>query len=220
MLVFDDLTQNKFEMVYEPLTLDTIGVVVEKIAKYHALSMVLSESSQRELVSQFEASFDAEIMRPMFQSIMTQAKSLGKAVFTWPGFEKIGSKIQTDIDTYFGGFADCYQKTSQQGLNVLNHGDFHIRNMMFRKDEEGALNEVTFLDFQIPVFLSPGFDLAYMMNAIGARDVRVEQRAVVLKMYHGQLVKSLALYGFTAKVPSLIDIHVEMLRIIPFGKET
>lgn len=215
--MFDDLTQLDFGMVYEPLCMDTIGVVLEKIAKYHALSMVIDQSDNSKTVSQFVGSFDGEVMRPLFQSMMTQSQKLGKAVSSWPGLEQVGVKIENNTDKYFENFAAFYRSADVNSWKVLNHGDFHIRNMMFRKNEIGVVNDVTFLDFQVTLYVSPGFDLAYMMNMIGNRDVRVERRSEVIKMYHEHLVKSLALYGFTGKVPSLIDVNVEMIKIAPFG---
>lgn len=218
VLVFDDLTQQDFGMVYEPLDMDNIGVVLEKISKYHALSMVIGQSDNPKTVTQFVGSFDGEVMRPLFQAMMTQSQKLGKAVSSWPGLEQIGVQIQNNTDKYFDNFAAFYQSAEVNSWKVLNHGDFHIRNMMFRKNEQGVVNDVTFLDFQIPLYISPGFDLAYMMNMIGNRDVRVERRSEVIKRYHELLVKSLALYGFTGKVPSVIDVNIEMLKIAPFGK--
>lgn len=41
--MFDDLTQGNFQMVYDLLNVKDIQLVSDRIAKYHALSMILIE---------------------------------------------------------------------------------------------------------------------------------------------------------------------------------
>lgn len=41
MLIFDDLTQQNYEMIYHCLDVDDIQIIVDRIAKYHALSLIL-----------------------------------------------------------------------------------------------------------------------------------------------------------------------------------
>lgn len=43
VIVFDDLTQDNYEMIDQPLNFDEIQLVIEKLAKFHALSLVLEE---------------------------------------------------------------------------------------------------------------------------------------------------------------------------------
>lgn len=217
VIVFDDLTQHNYGMVYEPLTFDTLEVILEKIAKFHALSMVLAESDeQKELVINHRNTTDREKFRAMFASITRNVKSLAEAIKLWPGFEAIGEKVDKSQGNLLDRYIDCYSRQSTRGFNVLNHGDFHIRNMMFRKNEKGTPNEVMFLDFQFPLYLSPGFDLVYMLNAIGAGDVR-DRRDEVIKWYHSLLVQNLKLYGFAGEVPTVVDIRIELLHMCHMG---
>lgn len=219
VLVFNDLTQNNFQMIHQPLDMEQIRVVVEKIAKYHALSMVIAESDQSKVVTQFRKGFNMESMRPIMMSLMGQAKNLGKEMQTWPGFESIGVHIECSMDKHFDNFTAAYKTPSKCGFNVLNHGDFHIRNMMFRKDDQDVIRDVSFLDFQIPLYLTPGFDIVFMIGAMGNRDVRM-RKPEVIKMYHRELVKGLEVYGCTGTVPTLIDVNKEILQVAPFGKLT
>lgn len=46
-------------------------------------------------------------------------------------FEKLGDKI---YETGKGSF-----------FNVLNHGDFHFNNMLFKKDSDGKIADVLFV---------------------------------------------------------------------------
>lgn len=217
VLVFEDLTQENFNMHYLPLKMDSLKIVINKIAKYHAISMVVANSDRKDLVNGYQNIFDAEKMRNVFSSMIEQGKTLGGKVKEWPNMKKIGVKIETHMEQLFKQFADSYKRQNTWGFNVLNHGDFHIRNMMFKKDDQGNITDVTFLDYQIPTYHSPGFDLAYMLNCIADGEIRMK-RFEMLKCYHSELVKYLTKFEFDGHVPSIIDVHVALMNVAAFGK--
>lgn len=214
--MFDDLTQDNFGMIYDPLKMNQINVILEKIAKYHALSMVIADSEKRDLVTQYVASFQPDQMRMIFGVMIDHAKNLAISAQSWPKMEKIGAKVEKSIEKIFNNFTEVYADPPTRIFSVLNHGDFHIRNMMFKKDEEGSIAEVKFLDFQIPLYRSPGFDLVYMMNAIASKDVR-DHKPEVIRKYHSYLAQSLEIYGFKGRVPTLFDVNMEVLHMSSFG---
>lgn len=43
VIVFDDLGKDNYEMIYKPFNFDELQLVIEKLAKFHALSLVLEE---------------------------------------------------------------------------------------------------------------------------------------------------------------------------------
>lgn len=217
VIIFDDLTQQHFEMVYDPLRMDQIEIVVEKIARYHALSMVIAESDQKAVIPDGTGPFfEPEMLRAMFDGFVRIAKDLAIEAKNWPGMQVIGAKLEGSIERVFTNFAKIYAKAPPGTFNVLNHGDFHLRNLMFTKDDEGSITNVKFLDFQVPLYRSAGFDLVYMLNAMAAADVRA-RKPEFLRMYHGHLVESLEKYGFSGRIPTLFDVNVEVLHMAPFG---
>lgn len=65
---------------------------------------------------------------------------------TWDGFEMITDKLEGLIGKFEAQGSKVYQKNfPSDGYNVLNHGDFHINNMVFKKDSEGQLTDVLFV---------------------------------------------------------------------------
>lgn len=219
VLIFDDLTQSNYQMHYTPLTMDQMGLVIEKLAKYHALSMVIAESDESSLVTDFGCCFKPDRFRAIFEQMMQRAVELSASVRTWPGMEEIGEKVEASIEKLFKGFSECYvgsPTTSPTEFNVLSHGDFHVRNLMFRKDDLGTIEDVVFLDFQVPMYLSPAMDLIYAKNAMAGTDAR-KRRSEVYRMYHRNLAKSLELYGFKGRIPSAVDVNIEVLRMAVYG---
>ena len=57
----------------------------------------------------------------------------------WEGFEHFLEPIKHFKDTIFEKILKTYQPSSGPGaFNVLNHGDFHFKNMLYKMDNEGG----------------------------------------------------------------------------------
>lgn len=64
----------------------------------------------------------------------------------WDGFELIVEKLETVVTIFETSGDKVYRENSVgDGYNVLNHGDFHINNLLFKKDSEGKLSDVLFV---------------------------------------------------------------------------
>lgn len=79
LIVLDDLTQDNFVMHYTPLNFDSVHVVLDKCAKYHALSMVLANNDQSHLVKNFKGIENKEKLRQLLQRITKGLKNLATA---------------------------------------------------------------------------------------------------------------------------------------------
>uniref|UniRef100_A0A1B0C983 Putative ecdysteroid kinase n=1 Tax=Lutzomyia longipalpis TaxID=7200 RepID=A0A1B0C983_LUTLO len=129
---------------------------------------------------------------------------------TWPGYEEIGEKIGALEKTFTKNLFKVYEPNPEPGFNVLCHGDFHIRNMMFIKNKDD-LEKTMFLDFQICFWGSPAVDLIYILYSIGDTDTR-KRRGEMLRIYHEALTEYLNRLGCLKKPPSLLQLNIEMLQ--------
>lgn len=208
--MFDDLTVQEYQVVYDSLDFKQLLPIVDKIAKYHAMSVVLLQKGHTE-VTQYEKGLNSA-MKDMFAPMVSHFDRVADIVKTWPGFEKIGEQMKT-LGPKMADIIIKHDTTiDKDRFFVLNHGDFHLRNLMFQKDAQGELTNGIFLDFQMPVFTTPAMDLNGLLNMMGNAEVR-KRKDEVLKLYHDQLVASLKLYGYEGKLPTGIDIQVEMLKV-------
>jgi thiamine kinase-like enzyme len=68
-------------------------------------------------------------------------------VRTWDGFEVITEKLESTAEKFENLGRKIYEpsSSSHDGFNVLNHGDFHFNNMLFKKNEEGKISDVLFV---------------------------------------------------------------------------
>lgn len=213
VLIFDDLTVEKYEVVHDPLDYDQTGKIVEKIAKFHALSKVLIEKGQEEITN-YKMEFGEE-MKDFFIPMSRQLLQLATVIKSWPGYEEIGEKVEKYVPNMPDKMLKGMLWDSSHEFNVLNHGDFHVRNLMFKKTEKGELYDALFLDFQMPQYSPPAVDLIRLLDTIGNYEVRWRGKEVI-KTYHQKLVESLKVYGYKGQLPTVVDIHVGMLRLTDY----
>lgn len=193
-------------------------LVLDKLAKYHAMSMILAERDDYNEMKDCKSHFESEVFRNMFRNMTRHVKSLAKAVKSWPNYENMGEKLEVIEGKLFDTFVGLLKK-EPEGFRVLNHGDFHIRNLMFKlnPEEAGSISKVIFLDFQMPIYHSPAIDIYYLLNTIGDDEVR-DHRDYMVKLYHEILEGSLKQNGFSGTIPSAVDVHIELLRFSQMSK--
>lgn len=143
----------------------------------------------------------------MFMGGMTYVVSQMK---NWPGFEKIQDKMQGTEEKIIDKIIDVYLPNKAFGFNVLNHGDFHIKNIMFKTTQE-TIDGVLLLDFQLPFWGTPAIDLAYLIYLIGNEEVR-DRKSEVYVLYHRKLCADLEKYGYMKKPPTLLDLNLEIMK--------
>ena len=65
---------------------------------------------------------------------------------TWPGYEIYVPKLQRMIDNMYTVGRRMYTANKKGfGYNVLNHGDFHMKNILVSKNEDQKLKDLYFV---------------------------------------------------------------------------
>lgn len=66
----------------------------------------------------------------------------------WDGYEKFIPNLEKFKEKYFNRALKSYTPNRTEfGYNVLNHADFHLKNMLFRKNADGAIEDFYFVSF-------------------------------------------------------------------------
>lgn len=66
----------------------------------------------------------------------------------WEDFETIVEKMENLVSKFVTLGEKVYTPNpSNDGYNVLNHGDFHYNNMLFKNFSNGKLSDVAFVSF-------------------------------------------------------------------------
>lgn len=96
------------------------------------------------------------------------------------------------------------------GFNVLNHGDAWTNNIMFTHDENNQPIDSIFIDFQISVYASPALDIHYFLLATAHSYLEKEFDNLILH-YHTQLVQSLTKLNYQGNIPTLKNLHINLI---------
>lgn len=137
---------------------------------------------------------------------------LADIVRLWPGFEAVADKMVAIRSKLMEkGLKTTAPNKPGEGYNVLNHGDFHAKNMLFKKDESDNINEVLLLDFQLCNWGSPAIDIIYALYLVASTEVRQNHRDEIISYYYDQFVLTLKDIALLTNIPTLLDLQVELL---------
>lgn len=180
---------------------------VRMISKIHAASFLLYKKGMN--ISNF-SNRTSDVLLSSFSPMFT---SYIDAICSWDGFEEIRPQLQA----FKASFKDQYQKVftpnpDPNGFNVLNHGDFHGKNLMHFLDDQQRVVKTAALDFQVCSWGTPAIDLVYFLYLVIHRDVLNNHREQLLLEYHQHFVNCLNQMKFVGSIPTMQDLRAEMKR--------
>ncbi|KAG5678235.1 hypothetical protein PVAND_007927 [Polypedilum vanderplanki] len=210
VLVFEDATVNGYGISAGPLNLEGTKFVVTKLAKFHAASIYLDRDGQgvdyyKNGLFNLRSRDGINFMRNNMYLFIDEIKS-------WEGYELICTKMENVAKSFDELGRKVYEANNGDGFNVLNHGDFHFNNMLFKKNDEGKISDVLFIDYQMSKWGSPCIDLFYLIYLVASQETRENYRNEIIAFYYQELVKSLKQIGFMSKPPAMLDLNVELLK--------
>lgn len=131
-IVFIDDLSPEYSIMKQPLNFETAAKVFTKIAKFHALSFYL-HGNDNVSFAQYKEGFISDKIGPMIQMLQMMFGALGDIVKGWGGkMEVIGQKYKDLAPHLYDRLVKIFSAPSS-GFNVLNHGDFHIKNVIFKR---------------------------------------------------------------------------------------
>ncbi|XP_058055646.1 uncharacterized protein LOC131207055 [Anopheles bellator] len=181
------------------------------IARFHAASFYLSKNK-----TDFEG-FQSDVFQrkdPVVEWMFGKnLKAFVDAMRTWEGCEQLVEPLERTVE-------DCSERlhriycchTPGRAYNVLNHGDFHSKNLLHRFNDENAIVESRFLDLQACCWSSPAIDLYYLLNTIVHYKVKASHRDDLISLYHQEFTATLKAIGYFGAVPTMLDLQTELLR--------
>ncbi|XP_055605520.1 uncharacterized protein LOC129753699 [Uranotaenia lowii] len=209
VMVFEDICTLGYTTKSSQLGLPEAKLLYDKLAKFHAVSMLLEDSLP--ILKQLNTGL-GNLRIETFEAIWRDNfSSLGKICQTWPGYEKFADKLETIKAPIIDRLEEIYSFQESSVYHVLNHGDLFYKNMMFKMVDD-VPQEMLLLDYQMSVWGSPAIDLIYSLYDACSVDTRDNHRDELISFYHECLMESLKKLGYTSKIPSLEELQVEITK--------
>ncbi|KAH8232369.1 hypothetical protein KR032_004876 [Drosophila birchii] len=217
VMIFEDLVPQGYSVIRDrAVTDEELRFVFTKLAKWHAVSMkVMNE--QPDFLKEFQyglIEMPTLMKDPMVTSGMA---SFVKFLDKTPELKRYKPYFEKLKDSCINKMADVlteYRKNFQpDGYYVLCHGDFHLRNMMFRHNRDTAVFEdVMLVDFQISNLSPITVDLTYSIYLLMEPQQRWDMGKDLINHYFTVLEETLKKVGYQAKMPTQAGLREQMFR--------
>ncbi|XP_017079841.1 uncharacterized protein LOC108113676 [Drosophila eugracilis] len=206
VMIFEDLVPLGYSLIRtRPVEKVELKTAFSKLAKWHAVSMkVIKEQPQ--LVEQFKYGLfdginiqtDSFITSGIYKFIEMLDK-LPKLKKYKPHFEKIkDSYLQRLKDEWL----EHRENRRLDTYYVLSHGDFHIRNIMFKNNRETGVHEdAMLLDFQLSNVCPISSDLIFSIYMLLEPEQRREMGKDLIDYYFNVLLATLRSIRYQGDMP-------------------
>ncbi|XP_073825379.1 uncharacterized protein [Musca autumnalis] len=220
ILIMEDLCELGYNTVRgRYLTEDELQLVYTKLAKIHAVSYMLGQSGEEqdhESVAQYQDGF-MTISTPMMKDMMSYGvKHFMDLLTSREEFAIYVDKVKVTFNEMEAACKDLFNVYKMNGdkgddIFVLNHGDFHMRNMMFKFNTEERIEDVMMVDYQISCYAPSCIDLIYSQFMLMSPELRM-QRHRLMRFYFGEFVRILKKLNFNGKLPKYSQFQQSTLK--------
>ncbi|TDG47400.1 hypothetical protein AWZ03_006128 [Drosophila navojoa] len=208
IMIFEDLLPLGYVVIRNRnATLDELRAALAKLAKWHAVSFKLLEEQPGIFdrlqydITTMPNLFELEVITsalPNFINMISQEDSLKTyRKYFEPMRENILSRWQDVLREY-------RQNRQANAYYVLCHGDFHIRNIMFKD------NDCMLIDFQMSSVGSIANDLQYAKYMLLSGDDRKDKWDEILYHYFDTFTRTLSKIGYKGQMPSLVELRQQI----------
>ncbi|XP_073825429.1 uncharacterized protein [Musca autumnalis] len=216
VIIFEDLCELGYDTIRNRfLTDEEIKAVFRKVARLHAVSYMLGHSDDAELVTKYQDGFMNNSM-PMLEHMITDSinnfiECLGK----YEEFAVYHEKIVAMKDTLKRKCKDLYRAYAQNkgtgDIFVMIHGDFHLKNMMFKFSKKNKMEDLIMVDFQGSCYAPANIDMLYSQVMMMSSEMRMERNDYML-YYFEEFTRILKKIQFKGELPLYSDFQMANLK--------
>ncbi|XP_062125632.1 uncharacterized protein LOC133838522 [Drosophila sulfurigaster albostrigata] len=208
VMVFEDLVPQKYDVVRKrPATIDEIKSAVGKLAKWQAVSYkLLQEKSDLFDTLQYDLTtmpniLEQEVITKGFPTFLETLQSVDSLRQYVKYFEPLKDKL---IQRWVEALREYRVNRKDDTYYVLCHGDFHIKNMMFKG------TDCMLLDFQMSYVGALTNDVLYSIYMLLGPEERREKRDEFIYYFFTTFTNTLAKIGYQGKKPSLVEFRRQL----------
>lgn len=212
IIILRDLSDEGFYSPRNPPNeFEDSKLIVQRLAQFHAASFYLAEYHEHDFTDYNYTIYQTEpVIKAFFQDTLLIFRDV---LDTWEDYRQYLPQLDAFIKNVAAIGANCYVPNKPgQGFNVLNHGDFHSRNLLVKDNAEKRIEEFYFIDYQLNCYCSPAVDLSYISSMVKRDENGEIPFEELIMFYHQEFVKALKSVGYLKQPPTLLDLNCEILK--------
>lgn len=193
-------------------SIEEVMHTLRNIANFHAASLYLNQHKIMDLSTNSIKEILCEGM--VLTQFSTRFEEFCDAFGKWDDCKTFTGKLRTLLKSVGPKYANVYTPNPQTvGYNVLNHGDMNWKNILVKKNSDGRIVDSMLIDYQCCHWGTPAIDVLYLLDLIVDNDTKKAHRNRIVYEYHHHFATVLAKLGYMGKIPSLVDLQMELLRM-------
>ncbi|XP_065354373.1 uncharacterized protein LOC135948846 [Calliphora vicina] len=221
VIILEDLCESGYDTVRcRYLTEEEVKAVYRKLAKLHAVSHMLGHSEQHECVTKYQDGLFSSSAIMSDDIIANGLSQFINAIRTNEEFNIYLDKVQTmqpELIYKCKELYRAYQIHKGQGdIFVLNHGDFHMKNLMFKFNVDKQIEDLMMVDYQISCYAPSNIDLTYSQYMLLSPELRL-RRNEFMQYYFEEFLRVLKKINFEGTLPRYADFQIAGLKYRHFS---
>ncbi|XP_055377041.1 uncharacterized protein LOC129609161 [Condylostylus longicornis] len=215
VIVLQDLTKLGYTTIGQRMcTLDEIRMALGKLAKWHACSYILNQEINGGLEKFISGTFNMPGVDKN-ECFTKGTERLANLARETPKLQKYADKLDQVKHLVLPKCCEIYDMCKTKGhINVLSHGDFHAKNLMFRINPKTQLSEeVLLIDFQFCVWGSMALDILYFIYMAIDFQLREKVYDEMIYEFFCKFRETLKLLNYKGKLPKFSDLQKDLLLI-------
>ncbi|XP_011706827.1 PREDICTED: uncharacterized protein LOC105462004 [Wasmannia auropunctata] len=217
LLAIEDLVPLGFRLADRVARLDLAHSILalRGLARFHATSVAVCEKEPKQKEMYTKGMFNNQHPPEMKDYFITSTKALSEEIVNWPEVKKYSERIAKLADHIYQIGIDAV-KLSEDEFNVINHGDFHVNNMMFKYDNEDKPTDHIIVDFQACIYTSPAIDLLYFFSTSLSPDID-NKKDILLNEYLDTLSTTMKQLNCKTQPPTMEELKDSIKRRASYG---
>lgn len=224
VMIFEDLVQQGYVVKRdrEPNN-EEIRSAYSKLGKWHAVSYALAKQ-QPALLENYKYSLmelpginKDPLMSTGLEFFIKLLDSIPDLKVYKPYFERMRPNFMRRV---IDSFKEYRENPVEDAYYVLCHGDFHLRNLMFKYNKAGELTEdCMLLDFQMSNVGPMPLDIIYSIYNMLSPEQRQNQRDEFIYFYFSTFRDTLKKINYEGTFPTLVEFRQQFYRHRYLGKQ-
>ncbi|XP_055915093.1 uncharacterized protein LOC129948211 [Eupeodes corollae] len=214
-IIFEDIVPKGYEVLRDrQLNLEETKATLTKLAKWHAVSYKLALEGDESVTNYEHGIFSPENIDSI-SFLGTGLQYLIEKLETLDDLKQYVPKlrlIEKDLLKNCIKSSRSYRNENAEGIFALCHGDFHGKNLMFKRNSKNQLEDVMLIDFQACYFGPAVMDIMYGMYMIIDDELRINHFDEIIHHYSSNFINTLKSMKFEGKIPQVFEFFTEILR--------